>query len=304
MATRRLRQRDMGIRADGFRGQRMIVLPRPLVAELSGEPFVAGLYATDVGHFPRAVGHVVRRPAGCDQLILIYCVSGAGWVQARSAKPKPVPAGTSLLIPRRCVHAYGADRQRPWTIYWLHMQGRLLPQLASSVGLHDEEVRFHVGDDRTVQWLFEEVIRTLGQPLTIEEMRLASSAVQHLVGRLLYLRRRAVHESRPIGQRLADVVAFVGANPMRSFTLAELAAVARLSPSHLSGVFKARFGHSPVDYAHRMRMREAARLLDASNTSVGDVARAAGFDDPLYFSRAFRRVYGMPPSVYRGTQKG
>ncbi len=282
----------------------MIVLPRPLVGELSGDPFVSGLYPTDAGHFPKAAGHVVRRPVGCDQLILIYCVSGAGWVQTNSAKPRPVPAGTALLIPRRRAHLYGADTEQPWTIYWLHVQGRLLPQLAGTVGLRDDEVSFHVGDDRTVQWLFEEVIRTLAQPLTLDEMRLASSAVQHLVGRLLYLRRRAAHESRPVEQRLADVAAFVGANPMRNFTLAELAAVARLSPSHLSAVFKARFGHAPVDYAHRMRMREAARLLDAREISVGEVARAAGFDDPLYFSRAFRRVYGVPPSAYRNTPKG
>lgn len=46
-------------------------------------------------------------------------------------------------------------------------------------------------------------------------------------------------------------------------------------------------------------MLEAARLLRFSELTVGEIAHRVGIDDPLYFSRAFKRHYGEAPSAYR-----
>jgi AraC family transcriptional activator of pobA len=48
------------------------------------------------------------------------------------------------------------------------------------------------------------------------------------------------------------------------------------------------------------RMLEAARLLRFTDLTVGEVAFRAGFSDPLYFSRAFKRHHGAAPMAYRG----
>jgi AraC family transcriptional regulator, transcriptional activator of pobA len=47
------------------------------------------------------------------------------------------------------------------------------------------------------------------------------------------------------------------------------------------------------------RMLEAARLLRFTDLTVGEIAFRAGFSDPLYFSRAFKRHYGEAPMAYR-----
>ena len=51
-------------------------------------------------------------------------------------------------------------------------------------------------------------------------------------------------------------------------------------------------------------MLEAARLLRFTHLSVGEVAFRAGFEDPLYFSRAFKRHHGEPPLAYRERLRG
>jgi AraC family transcriptional activator of pobA len=51
-------------------------------------------------------------------------------------------------------------------------------------------------------------------------------------------------------------------------------------------------------------MLEAARLLQFSGLTVGEVAHATGFDDPFYFSRAFKRRYGLAPLAYRASAIG
>jgi AraC family transcriptional activator of pobA len=52
------------------------------------------------------------------------------------------------------------------------------------------------------------------------------------------------------------------------------------------------------------RMLEAARLLRFTDLTVGEVAHRAGFSDPLYFSRAFKRHFGEPPIGYRERLRG
>ena len=51
-------------------------------------------------------------------------------------------------------------------------------------------------------------------------------------------------------------------------------------------------------------MLEAARLLRFTDRTVGEVAFAAGFTDPFYFSRAFKRHTGLAPMAYRDRARG
>lgn len=51
-------------------------------------------------------------------------------------------------------------------------------------------------------------------------------------------------------------------------------------------------------------MLEAARLLRFTDRTIGEVAFQTGFGDPLYFSRAFKRHYGQPPTVFRDQARG
>ncbi len=61
-----------------------------------------------------------------------------------------------------------------------------------------------------------------------------------------------------------------------------------------------RYVHEPpARYVMKLRMREARRLLVETDLTVAEVALRTGFEDPLYFSRSFRRLTGIPPSHYR-----
>ncbi len=58
-------------------------------------------------------------------------------------------------------------------------------------------------------------------------------------------------------------------------------------------------GHTTKELILDRVMLEAARLLRYSDRSVSQVAFETGFDDQLYFSRAFKRSYGESPTAYR-----
>jgi AraC family transcriptional activator of pobA len=63
-------------------------------------------------------------------------------------------------------------------------------------------------------------------------------------------------------------------------------------------------GRATKEHVTDRVMVEAARLLAFTDLSVGEIAYRVGFDDPLYFSRAFKRHHREPPQAYRVSRRG
>jgi AraC-like DNA-binding protein len=69
-------------------------------------------------------------------------------------------------------------------------------------------------------------------------------------------------------------------------------------------LFKKSTGYSPLDYFLRIKMQRVAEMLATTTRPLKEISADAGFSDPLYFSRAFHRIYKVSPSAYRRTAKG
>ena len=59
-----------------------------------------------------------------------------------------------------------------------------------------------------------------------------------------------------------------------------------------------------MDYFNRLRMHQACQLLDTTSFSIKEIATRLGYQDPFYFSRAFRSVNKVAPTEYRRLHKG
>ena len=78
-----------------------------------------------------------------------------------------------------------------------------------------------------------------------------------------------------------------------------LARQCAMSESAFRRAWRRHFGGAPKQYALSLRIQEACRLLVATDQRINEIARRTGFDDPLYFSRAFHKRMAMSPSAYR-----
>lgn len=71
-----------------------------------------------------------------------------------------------------------------------------------------------------------------------------------------------------------------------------------MSRSQLYRKVKSLTNQSPVEYVRNYRLDQAIILLKEKKGKVSDVAMAVGISDPKYFSRCFRKRFGIPPSKY------
>lgn len=80
--------------------------------------------------------------------------------------------------------------------------------------------------------------------------------------------------------------------------ISELSAFAGYTPSHLIVLFKKYTNQSIHQYILKVKLQAAMELLTSGQYSIKEVAFYSGFNDPLYFSRVFRKEFGKSPSKY------
>lgn len=290
-------------KGEGFPGQRIVVLPRSVVAQARRHPLLTGILLTDVGFFPRARGHLRERPTGVDQAIFIHCAKGAGWCEIKGQRHQ-VQAGGLLVVPPNTPHVYGADGRRPWTIRWFHVQGDLVGAFLDELEISADHPTIHIGNNAQLSALFEEVFEAVQHGYAPPQLIYAAQALSHLLAAMLRQRRESHQGGMGARQKVAQTITYMKQHLGQPLKLVTVASVANLGRSQYTALFKQQTGYTPIDYFIRLKMHRACQLLDTAPCSVKVIAASLGYEDPLYFSRLFRTVNKMSPQAYRQMRKG
>lgn len=83
------------------------------------------------------------------------------------------------------------------------------------------------------------------------------------------------------------------------FSISELAGILHMHPSNLRRKVKALLDNSPQDYLLLFRLAKARRQLLQTNNTILSIAMDNGFNDQAYFSKAFKKHFGVPPGEFR-----
>ena len=72
-----------------------------------------------------------------------------------------------------------------------------------------------------------------------------------------------------------------------------------ISGTYFRNLFRSRYGESPQKYILSKRLSYAKTIIESGDyDTINEVAFSVGYNDPLYFSRAFKKKYGLSPSRY------
>ena len=100
-------------------------------------------------------------------------------------------------------------------------------------------------------------------------------------------------------EAMAFIQNYIDRNLAADLSLEELARLVHLSPGYLSREFKRAKGRNLSTYISEKRIERAKALMRSSDLKNYEIARLVGIEDPVYFSRAFKKVTGLRPSEYR-----
>ncbi|MBR4863782.1 MAG: helix-turn-helix transcriptional regulator [Oscillospiraceae bacterium] len=102
---------------------------------------------------------------------------------------------------------------------------------------------------------------------------------------------------------ILEILSYMEENFDRELSTELLAERSGYSAAHFCRKFKETTWLTPMNYLRIYRLEEAARRLRQGDGSVSDVALACGFPDPNYFTRCFKKHFGVPPTKYEKTEK-
>lgn len=82
-------------------------------------------------------------------------------------------------------------------------------------------------------------------------------------------------------------------------SLSQLANYAFVSETYLSAEFSRLTGYTLVSFLNLLRLNASKELLTTTDTPLGEIALSVGITDVFYYSRLFKRFFGVTPGQYR-----
>jgi len=114
-------------------------------------------------------------------------------------------------------------------------------------------------------------------------------------------RQHTTDEVLPEGS--AALERFIGANLQRQLSVDQMAHATATSPRTLARKLEHSLGTTPLHFAQRLRIAQAAHLLETTRRTVDDIAAAVGYADAAAFRRVFRRETGDSPRARRSQRR-
>ncbi|OCO99254.1 hypothetical protein BC374_09495 [Ensifer sp. LC13] len=233
------------------------------------------------------------------QHVFVYTIGGRGLIEVRGQRFL-AEIGSVVWLDTAQAYAHScAPDSETWRYLWMGIEGHGLDALYQFLGVQQSPL-FVPREPGIAQGAFEAVSGYLAERSPATDA-LASAAISGLIADMIAPRLigKAAAQDDLGEDRLLLVLSAMRDDLARAWTIDDLAACARLSPSQLFRRFRDMVGTTPMDWLRHERINQAKRLLVAPDAKVSAVAAVCGYPDPYHFSRDFRRVTGYTPTKFR-----
>lgn len=131
---------------------------------------------------------------------------------------------------------------------------------------------------------------------SVYESQPPAAKSSHVMNSILYVDEPDMQEPKPIDKRIRKAMEIMREDPAQSHSLESLAERVFLSPTRFTHLFKDETGVPIRRYRQWLRFRQAIQQITTGETMTA-AAVQAGFTDSAHFSRAFRSMFGLKPSM-------
>lgn len=239
-------------------------------------------------------------PASRDHYLLHFISSGKGTFFCGN-KSYNLSAGEGFLICPGVITSYRADDTDPWTYSWIGFNGTNAESYLNQIGLNAENPLFAYDDTEEFSQIFS-AFKTLNLSTVVGQVRLIAYLYMLLAlimenAILLSYQGKAFFNSKE--EYVKNAINYIQTNFSRKLTVEELSTYVGLNRSYFGVIFKELTGLSPQDFIVDFKIHKAKKMFSNTSMSVGDIARSVGYNDPLTFSKIFKKTVGISPNAYR-----
>lgn len=238
-------------------------------------------------------------PAVRDHYLIHYIHSGRGRF-CIGERIYRLQKGQCFLICPNIVTYYQADDEDPWHYSWVGFNGIKAESYLQQAGLNQSQPIFTCTDEGFISNCFSQMIeaRTIQKGRDIRLLGYLYLFLSQLIEQYGMDRSSGRTDTRK-EVYVQKAVEYIGMNYSRKMSIRELSRHIGLDRSYLGSLFKEQLGVSPQDFLIRFRINKACELIKSDNLTIGDISRSVGYDDPLLFSKLFKKYIGIPPREYR-----
>lgn len=227
--------------------------------------------------------------------VLQHTISGQGSLRYENREMK-IHAGETFLVMVPHNHRYWlADGDR-WEYFWISMNGIEALRLHEMVlNLHGPVLKLKAS---TIDALANCTLRLMNKEMESPgaASAIAYEAAMYLLDDVFGPSDRVLKEQNSVTRTME----YIARNLASELDVEVLAQVAGLSRAHFSRSFALMTGMPPAEFVQQQRMRRAARLLTANrDMSIKEIATLCGMPENNYFSKVFRKTFGVSPTEFR-----
>lgn len=240
------------------------------------------------------------RPRGRVDFQILYVAAGAAHFHFDHAENDTVVTAGNLVVYRpkefQKYEYYAADQTH---VYWVHFTGGDVTNILRSYGIKDGMRVLYVGTSLEYERIFRRMIAELQRcaPNYEEMLVLLLRHLFILTGR--QLARQRILKNEYLDSEMDLAAQYFNDNYNTDISVENYAGSRGMSVSWFIRNFKAFTGATPLQYIVSIRMANAKVLLETTAYTVTEIGRIVGYDNPLYFSRIFRKQTGFSPSEFR-----
>jgi YesN/AraC family two-component response regulator len=232
-----------------------------------------------------------------DRFSIHYVHSGKG-IYKMEGKTYELSAGQGfLVIPNKIIY-YEADRQDPWNYSWIGFHGYKSETYLHQAGLTAYSPIFQAKNPQ-IEDCF----------LQIQDVQVTKEKELRLNALLCYILSLLIEEA-PIlsGSKRNDkqlyvnsAIDFIADNYTRNITISEISKHVGFDQSYFGAIFKSHMLMTLQQFLIHFRIERACGLMQNKDLSIGDIARSVGYENPVVFTRAFKKIKVLSPNRYRKT---
>jgi AraC-like DNA-binding protein len=241
-----------------------------------------------------------HRPNQTGLAAIWYTLGGRGRLRYHDQQILVEP-GQALLLHQPYEHPSWVQAGEQWEFFYITFSGR---EVISCI----REVADSVGPVVTLSANSPTLARMAGTCADALEEKIVSpyqgSACAHailmeLLGECCSPAQVSSRGRSAVPAFVVEVEAFCRQNYAQPIGVTDMAGVAKMSRFHFTRLFKKAWGISPCRYLGLFRLEKAMQLVREGGFTVKEVAHRCGFGTANYFSKVFRKHYGVRPGCFK-----